>query len=103
MASTSGVADAATRSLPKSMRRSLIHRDSMYVNACVLGRHKMPETAEHSVAAAEDVGPAGTAHAVWCEWREAMLYYAMIFLVVGLIAGALGVSGVAAVASQIAW
>jgi uncharacterized membrane protein YtjA (UPF0391 family) len=32
-----------------------------------------------------------------------MLYYALVFLVVGLIAGALGVSGVAAVASQIAW
>jgi uncharacterized membrane protein YtjA (UPF0391 family) len=35
--------------------------------------------------------------------EENMLYYALIFLVVGLIAGALGVSGVAAVASQIAW
>lgn len=32
-----------------------------------------------------------------------MLYYALMFLVVGLIAGALGISGVAAVASQIAW
>ncbi len=32
-----------------------------------------------------------------------MLYYALVFLVLGLIAGALGVTGVAAVASQIAW
>jgi uncharacterized membrane protein YtjA (UPF0391 family) len=32
-----------------------------------------------------------------------MLYYALVFLVLGLVAGALGVSGVAAVASQIAW
>jgi len=32
-----------------------------------------------------------------------VLYYALMFLVVGLIAGALGISGVAAVASQIAW
>ena len=32
-----------------------------------------------------------------------MLYYALIFLVVGLIAGALGIYGVAGVASQIAW
>jgi uncharacterized membrane protein YtjA (UPF0391 family) len=32
-----------------------------------------------------------------------MLYYALIFLVVGLIAGALGLAGVAAVAGQIAW
>jgi uncharacterized membrane protein YtjA (UPF0391 family) len=32
-----------------------------------------------------------------------MLYYALIFLVVGLIAGALGLFGVAAVASQISW
>jgi uncharacterized membrane protein YtjA (UPF0391 family) len=32
-----------------------------------------------------------------------MLYYALMFLVVGLIAGALGLFGVAAVASQISW
>jgi len=32
-----------------------------------------------------------------------VLYYALVFLVLGLVAGALGVSGVAAVASQIAW
>jgi len=32
-----------------------------------------------------------------------MLYYALMFLVVGLIAGALGLFGVAAIASQISW
>jgi uncharacterized membrane protein YtjA (UPF0391 family) len=32
-----------------------------------------------------------------------MLYYALIFLLVGLVAGALGLMGVAAVASQISW
>lgn len=32
-----------------------------------------------------------------------MLYYALAFLVVGLIAGILGLSGIAAVASQISW
>jgi len=32
-----------------------------------------------------------------------MLYYALMFLVVGLIAGALGLFGIAAIASQIAW
>ena len=32
-----------------------------------------------------------------------MLYYALLFLVVGLVAGALGLFGIAAVASQIAW
>jgi uncharacterized membrane protein YtjA (UPF0391 family) len=32
-----------------------------------------------------------------------MLHYALVFLVVGLIAGALGLSGVAAIAGQIAW
>lgn len=32
-----------------------------------------------------------------------MIYYALVFLIVGLIAGALGITGVAAVASQIAW
>lgn len=35
--------------------------------------------------------------------RSYMLYYALLFLIVGLIAGALGVSGVAAMATQIAW
>jgi uncharacterized membrane protein YtjA (UPF0391 family) len=32
-----------------------------------------------------------------------MLYYALIFLIVGLVAGALGLFGVAEVASRIAW
>jgi uncharacterized membrane protein YtjA (UPF0391 family) len=32
-----------------------------------------------------------------------MLYYALMFLVVGLIAGALGLVGIAAIAGQIAW
>ena len=32
-----------------------------------------------------------------------MLYYALMFLIVGLFAGALGIYGVAAVASQIAY
>jgi uncharacterized membrane protein YtjA (UPF0391 family) len=32
-----------------------------------------------------------------------MLYYALIFLVLGLIAGMLGLFGIAAVASQISW
>jgi len=32
-----------------------------------------------------------------------MLYYALVFLVVGLIAGALNVAGVAAIAIQISW
>ncbi len=32
-----------------------------------------------------------------------MLYYALMFLLVGLVAGALGLFGVAAAAGQIAW
>jgi uncharacterized membrane protein YtjA (UPF0391 family) len=32
-----------------------------------------------------------------------MLYYAVAFLIVGLVAGALGLAGIAAEASQIAW
>jgi uncharacterized membrane protein YtjA (UPF0391 family) len=32
-----------------------------------------------------------------------VLYYALVFLIVGLVAGALGIYTVAAVASQIAW
>jgi uncharacterized membrane protein YtjA (UPF0391 family) len=33
----------------------------------------------------------------------AMLYYALVFLVVGLVAGALGLFGIAAIAGQISW
>jgi uncharacterized membrane protein YtjA (UPF0391 family) len=33
----------------------------------------------------------------------AVLYYALVFLIVGLIAGVLGATGVAAIAAQIAW
>ena len=32
-----------------------------------------------------------------------MLYYALVFLIIGLVAGALGLFGVAATATQIAW
>jgi len=32
-----------------------------------------------------------------------MLYYALVFLVIGLVASALGLAGIAAVASQISW
>jgi len=32
-----------------------------------------------------------------------MLHYALVFLVVGLLAGALGLAGIAAVAGQIEW
>jgi uncharacterized membrane protein YtjA (UPF0391 family) len=35
--------------------------------------------------------------------EEMMLYYALVFLVLGLLASALGANGVAAVASQKAW
>jgi uncharacterized membrane protein YtjA (UPF0391 family) len=35
--------------------------------------------------------------------ETAMLYYALVFLIVGLIAGALGLFGIAAMASQISW
>jgi uncharacterized membrane protein YtjA (UPF0391 family) len=37
------------------------------------------------------------------EKEEAMLYFALMFLIVGLIAGALNVAGVAAIAVQISW
>jgi uncharacterized membrane protein YtjA (UPF0391 family) len=33
----------------------------------------------------------------------AMLYYALVFLIVGLVAGALGMFGIAAIAGQISW
>jgi uncharacterized membrane protein YtjA (UPF0391 family) len=32
-----------------------------------------------------------------------VLYYALVFLIVGLVAGVLGVTGVAVIASKIAW
>ena len=35
------------------------------------------------------------------EWS--MLYYALLFLIVGIVAAVLGASGVAAVATQISW
>jgi len=35
--------------------------------------------------------------------ENAMLYYALIFLLVGLVAGALGLMCVTAIASQISW
>jgi uncharacterized membrane protein YtjA (UPF0391 family) len=35
--------------------------------------------------------------------EESMLQYALVFLILGLVASALGAYGVAAVASQIAW
>ena len=42
---------------------------------------------------------------VWVDIGKelAMLYFALMFLVVGLIAGALNVAGVAAIAVQISW
>jgi uncharacterized membrane protein YtjA (UPF0391 family) len=35
--------------------------------------------------------------------ERAALYYALVFLIVALIAGVLGLTGVASVATQIAW
>lgn len=32
-----------------------------------------------------------------------MFYYALVFIVVGMVAGVLGLSGVASVATQISW
>jgi uncharacterized membrane protein YtjA (UPF0391 family) len=37
------------------------------------------------------------------EEEVTMLYYALVFLVIGLVAGALGLFGIAQVAGQIAW
>jgi len=52
-------------------------------------------------------GPSGgmaVAYSIEVRFEEgAMLHYALMFLIVGLIAGALGLLGVAQVASQIAW
>jgi len=43
-------------------------------------------------------------HVLLSSWELThMLYYALVFLIVGLIAGVLGVSGVAGVATQIAY
>jgi uncharacterized membrane protein YtjA (UPF0391 family) len=50
-----------------------------------------------------------TGRHTFCYWTNEekggapVLYYALVFLVVGLIAGVLGATGVAAIASQIAW
>ena len=37
------------------------------------------------------------------EGRFVMIYYALVFLIVGLVAGALGLFGIAAIAGQISW
>src|SRR6187399_2481527 len=42
MASTSGVADAAMRSFPMSIRRAVIHGSSMYVNLHNVSRDRAP-------------------------------------------------------------
>ena len=44
----------------------------------------------------------------WSEWTAdggeiGMIYYALVFLIVGLVAGALGLFGIAAIAGQISW
>jgi uncharacterized membrane protein YtjA (UPF0391 family) len=39
----------------------------------------------------------------WIEKGVAMLYYALMFLLLGLVAAALGLSGIAGVATQISW
>jgi uncharacterized membrane protein YtjA (UPF0391 family) len=58
-----------------------------------------------------DSNALGIDRAQWCPLNkgpvqgkeEIMLYYALVFLVLGLVANVLGAYGVAAVASQIAW
>jgi len=49
-------------------------------------------------------GEAGTTVANLLRQEDTtMLYYALIFLLVGLVAGALGLFGIAVVAAQISW
>src|SRR2546427_4050269 len=52
MASTSGVAEAATRSLPMSIRRSFIHCRSMYVNH--LRSSSEPNLSRHPLVVRQD-------------------------------------------------
>src|SRR5712691_5015223 len=47
--------------------------------------------------------PGGVSLSTKARRGKAMLYYALMFLIVGLVAGALGLFGVAEVASRIAW
>ncbi len=49
------------------------------------------------------VAQPGALEAWMPEGGAEMIYYALVFLIVGLIAGALGLAGVAAIAGQIAW
>ena len=46
---------------------------------------------------------AGGVNASKTEGRFVMIYYALVFLIVGLVAGALGLFGIAAIAGQISW
>jgi uncharacterized membrane protein YtjA (UPF0391 family) len=56
-----------------------------------------------SVVEFVDEDPRNAAVATNRGGENCMIYYALVFLIVGLVAGALGLAGVAAVASQIAW
>jgi uncharacterized membrane protein YtjA (UPF0391 family) len=51
---------------------------------------------------------AGTDHAIesherFSEREAQMLYYALVFLLVGIVAGVLGLTGISVIATQISW
>ena len=64
---------------------------------------EIPETRDFRIAHATPPSVAQPLQRQDGEGERAMLHYALMFLIVGLIAGALGLGGVAAIAGQIAW
>jgi uncharacterized membrane protein YtjA (UPF0391 family) len=73
---------------PNGRERHLALPLAMY---WALPRHCVPPIAQHALT-----------HRA-AEGEKVMIYYAFVFLELALVAGTLGVSGVAAVATQIAW
>jgi uncharacterized membrane protein YtjA (UPF0391 family) len=74
----------------------------------VMGKH-LPALSVHEETLTEggsspSRGPPLAAYfAMSCGKELDMIYYALVFLIVGIIAGILGLAGVASIATQIAW
>src|SRR5213593_2968448 len=65
--------------------------------------HAIPSDAQERTSAGEMSLRAGGVNTSKTEGRFVMIYYALVFLIVGLVAGALGLYGIAAIAGQISW
>src|SRR5918996_1243591 len=84
---------------PVGVASAEIYQGECTCACCPHGRSRLPPNGapsfRHRVTGVRESDPERR--------RGAMLTYALIFLLLGLIAGALGMAGVASVATQIAW